>query len=96
MKIYRNGVEIELTEKELYESGQEYDRLCDVMDIMAVMDWEDNEEAFRREYGIGYADLEKIKEECAERYREYVNDSHVWFDCCQDAIVAVVTERRLA
>lgn len=96
MKIYRNGVEIELTKRELMDAAKEYEHICDVDDIICVKDWCENEDEFTQTFGINFAVLDEIKDECAYRYRKYMNDSEEWFYASRDAIKDIVTERGLA
>lgn len=96
MKIYRNGVEIELTNRELRDAANEYQHLCDVEDIKAVADFHTNEEEFMEAYGINFAVLDEIAERCAVRYRRYMDESDNWFDNAIDAIRDVVIELGLS
>ena len=96
MKIYRNGVEIKLTERELIDAAKEYQHLCDVEDIKAVADCHLNEEEFMEAYGINFAVLDEIAERCAVRYRRYMDESDNWFDNATDAIRDVVIELGLS
>ena len=96
MKICRNGVGIELTYMELMDAANEYMRKDDVESIMAVVDYYDSEDDFMDEFGINPAVLEDIADECAERYRDMMNEEDVWFDNAEQAIRAVVKRRGLA
>lgn len=96
MKIYRNGAEIELTKRELMDAAKEYEHICDVDDIICVKDWCENEDEFMQTFGINFAVLDEIKDECAYRYRKYMNESEEWFEASRDAIKDIVSERGIA
>ena len=96
MKIHRNGAEIELTNRELMDAAREYEHICDVDDIICVKDWCENEDEFMQIFGINFAVLDEIKDECAYRYRKYMNDSEEGFEASRDAIKDIVTERGIA
>ena len=96
MKIYRNGVEIELTKMELMDAAKEYQHLCDVEDIKTMADFHTNEEEFTEAYGINFAVLDEIAERCAVRYRHYMDEYSNWFDNANDAIRDVVIELGLS
>ena len=93
MTIYRNGVEIELTNDELKRAGWEYQHICDVEDIRTMADFYcGSEEEFMESYGITRDVLDEIIEKCAVRYRRYEDENNNWFDNANDAIRDVVIE----
>lgn len=96
MKIYRNGVEIKLTNRELMDAAKEYQHLCDVDDIKTMADFHTNEEEFMEAYGINFAVLDEIAERCAIRYRRYMEENNSWVDNANDAIRDVVIELGLS
>lgn len=96
MKIYRNGAEIELTNRELMDAAKEYQHRCDVEDIKTMADFHANEEEFMESYGINFAVLDEIADRCAVRYRRYEEENNNWFDNANDAIRDVVIELGLS
>ena len=96
MKIYRNGVEIELTRRELMEAGHEYQHLCDIEDVLSMRDYYQSEKEFRQDYGIGFDVLENIAESVAYLFRKYRDNDETWWDDVQYAINEKVSERGLA
>lgn len=99
MKITRevNGIpmEFELTRRELMDAAEEYRRLCDIEDIMAIVDYHVDDAEFEKEYGITVEKLEEIAPECARRYRQYMDDDGRWFDNASDAIRDIIVLKRL-
>lgn len=98
MKIYRDWgtcrIEIDLTPGELRDAFEEYQRRCDVEDIMTMADFHDDL-SFMDAYGIPVKKLEEIAPECAVRYRRYQDENNNWFDNANDAIRDIVIERGL-
>ena len=99
MKIYRDWgacrIEIDLTPGELRDAFEEYQRHCDVEDIMTMVDFHENDAEFEEAYGIPVEKLEEIAPECAVRYRRYQEENNNWFDNANDAIRDIVIERGL-
>ena len=97
MKIYRDWgtcrIEIDLTPGELRNAFDEYQRICDVEDIMSMVDFHVNDAEFKEAYGITPEELEEIAPECAARYRKYQDENNNWFDNANDAIRDIVIER---
>ena len=96
MKICRNGVEIELTNIELMDAAHEYQKICDVADIMSIVDYHVDEHEFEEAYGITVEQLKEIAPACAVRYRHYMDDDGRWFDNASWAISEIVSERGLS
>ena len=95
MKIYRNGVEIELTSHELQAAYEERQHFHDTVDISSVADWYESEDEFVENFGISFAVLEDIEDACAVRYRKYM-DRADWLYNAEEAIKDIVRERGLA
>lgn len=85
MKIYRNGVEIELTEDEIYEAHQIFRNQCDVEDILNQLDYDENE--FMDDYGIS---LNDFAVQAAEIYRSYMDSDESWYNNASLAIEDMV------
>ena len=96
MKIYRNGVEIELTNEEVRDAYLEYQHFLDREDVLSIADYHENDAEFEEAYGITPDKLEEIADECAVRYRRYQDEINNWFDNAIDAIREVVIERGLS
>ena len=96
MKIYRSGVEIELTNEEVRDAYLEYQHFLDREDVLSIADYHVDDADFKEAYGITPEKLEEIADECAVRYRRYEEENNNWFDNAIDAIREIVSERRLA
>ena len=85
-------VEIELTDRELWEAYKEEQHKCDLSDIEnAFEDLTDDE--LIEDYGMTLAELEKLKEAMAYRYRKYRdNYDESWIDVRDEAIRYVLME----
>lgn len=101
MKISRevNGekLEFELTRTELMMAFEEYQHNSDVEDILYMKDFYDDPEDFFEVFGITHEQLDKIADQCADRYRKYIGESSIecWSDYAVDAIrntVRLLTE----
>lgn len=96
MKIMRviNGIEmeIELTDRELWEAYEEEQHKCDLSDIdNAFEDLTDDE--LVEDYGKTRGELEELKEDMAYRYRKYRdNYDESWIGDRDEAIRYVLME----
>lgn len=86
MKIYRNGVEIKLTERELYDAFREAQKLYDMDDVEQNFSYSDMVDMYGEKMnGIAGDEWRKAMPEVAEVYRDYLEGSDEWYYRLRDA-----------
>ena len=92
MKIYRNGVEIELTDEELYSAFMEQQEIFNRMDVEEfTINYYSTVEDFKDVFGLTVEEFRPLMDEVVDAYRDRPIDC---YEEVQDAAFTVIQRHK--